>query len=215
MGNTRAAFQRHAENPRHTGNLVSAFDEIVAELQKLETLPNLSAVIDELLPASDDAVSDLRDLAVDALNEIGDEDRAEWLIRLMEAISKPEVPTEINEVKIMSLHKSKGLNAPVTIIAGCVEGLLPSSQRRELLLPRQRLRLKNNVACSLWESLGVKAEPALGKPGTLILTYPRHMPLAVRWARVFPRRGVIWRRSIEREQICSRAWSSCSRPVAG
>ena len=33
--------------------------------------------------------------------------------------------SEIQDVRIMSLHKSKGLSAPVTIIAGCVEGLLP------------------------------------------------------------------------------------------
>ena len=32
----------------------------------------------------------------------------------------------------MSLHKSKGLSSPVVIIAGCVEGLLPTAPDEDL-----------------------------------------------------------------------------------
>ena len=44
---------------------------------------------------------------------------------LYAAITEPEVPLEVTEVRVMSLHKSKGLSAPFVFVAGCVEGLLP------------------------------------------------------------------------------------------
>jgi DNA helicase II / ATP-dependent DNA helicase PcrA len=78
----------------------------------------------------------------------------------------------------MSLHKSKGLSAPVTIIAGCVEGLLPqqpdhgtpNAEAAAIIEEQRRLFF---VAISR-----VKAVPEAGKPGTLVLTYSRRMPVA-------------------------------------
>lgn len=165
-------------NIPHTANIVSSFNEIVAELQQLEALPNLAAVIDQLLPAGDDTVRDLRDLAVEVLNETGGDDPAEWLIQLMEAITKPEVPTEINDVRIMSLHKSKGLNAPVTIIAGCVEGLLPKQPEKGTPSAEAAAQIEEQRRLFFVGITRVKADPATGKLGTLILTYSRHMPVA-------------------------------------
>jgi DNA helicase II / ATP-dependent DNA helicase PcrA len=100
-------------------------------------------------------------------------------MQLMEAISKPEVPTEINEVRIMSLHKSKGLNAPVTIIAGCVEGLLPKQPERGTPVAEASAQIEEQRRLFFVGITRVKADSALEKPGTLILTYSRHMPLAV------------------------------------
>jgi DNA helicase-2/ATP-dependent DNA helicase PcrA len=162
----------------HTGNIVLAFDELVRELQQLEALPDLAAVIDQLLPAADESVSDLRDLAVDALNEVGGEDRAEWLLKLMEAISTPEIPSEIEDVRIMSLHKSKGLSAPVTIIAGCVEGLLPKQPDKGTPNVDAAAQIEEQRRLFFVGITRVKAEPEAGKPGTLLLTYSRRMPLA-------------------------------------
>jgi len=162
----------------HTGNIISAFDEIVAELKKLEALPDLAAVIDQLLSAGDDNVRDLRDLAIEVLNETGGDDPGEWLIRLMEAITKPEVPTEINDVRIMSLHKSKGLNAPVTIIAGCVEGLLPKQPEKGTAAVQAVAQIEEQRRLFFVGITRVKADPDAGKPGTLILTCSRHMPIA-------------------------------------
>ena len=162
----------------HTGNIVLAFKEIVAELQQLEALPDLAAVIDHLLPAGDDSVRDLRDLAVDALNEVGGEDRAEWLFELMEAISAPEIPSEIEDVRIMSLHKSKGLSAPATIIAGCVEGLLPKQPDKDIPIAEANAQIEEQRRLFFVGVTRVKADPVAQKPGTLILTYSRHMPLA-------------------------------------
>jgi superfamily I DNA/RNA helicase len=45
---------------------------------------------------------------------------------LVTAITQPELPTDVDYVRIMSLHKSKGLTADLVVVAGCVEGLIPT-----------------------------------------------------------------------------------------
>jgi len=40
-------------------------------------------------------------------------------------ITQPEMPAEGNFVRIMSMHKSKGLTSRVTVVVGCVHGLIP------------------------------------------------------------------------------------------
>jgi DNA helicase II / ATP-dependent DNA helicase PcrA len=167
-----------ALNIPHTGTIVAAFNEIVEELEVLEHRADLAAVVDHLLPAGDDSVRDLRDLATRVLAETGADDREEWLFQLMQAITRPEVPSEIHDVRIMSLHKSKGLSSPVTIVAGCVEGLLPQQPKpgtphAEAVAMIEEQRRLFFVAISR-----VKAVPEDGKPGTLILTYSRRMPIA-------------------------------------
>ena len=41
------------------------------------------------------------------------------------SITQPELPTDVDYVRVMSLHKSKGLTADLVIVMGCVEGLIP------------------------------------------------------------------------------------------
>lgn len=162
----------------YTGNIVAAFNEVVAELEALEALPNLMAVIDALMPAGDDSVRDLRDLAVLTLQELGADDRKEWLFRLIQAISQPEIPSEIHDVRIMSLHKSKGLSAPVTIIAGCVEGLLPRQPAAGIPAAQAAAEIEEQRRLFFVGISRVKSDLANGKPGTLILTNSRRMALA-------------------------------------
>lgn len=40
-------------------------------------------------------------------------------------ISQPELPTDADYVRVMSLHKSKGLTAKCVIVTGCIEGAMP------------------------------------------------------------------------------------------
>ena len=162
----------------YTANIVDAFDEVVAELDALEALPDLTAVIDHLLPAADNSVRDLRDLAVQTLQQVGTNDREDWLFALMQAISQPEIPSEIHDVRIMSLHKSKGLSAPVTIIAGCVEGLLPKQPATGTPAAQAAAEIEEQRRLFFVGISRVKADLANGKPGTLILTNSRRMTLA-------------------------------------
>lgn len=59
--------------------------------------------------------------------EITDETTCEEILAtLSEFISQPEIPTDPEFVRIMSLHASKGLTSKVTIISTIVESLLPN-----------------------------------------------------------------------------------------
>ncbi|MEA2839872.1 MAG: ATP-dependent helicase UvrD/PcrA [Methylobacteriaceae bacterium] len=162
----------------YSGPIVAAFNEIVRELDTLEALADIAAVIDHLLPAGDDSVRDLRDLATRVLADVGEGDREAWLFQLLQEITKPEVPSEIADVRIMSLHKSKGLSAPITIIAGCVEGLLPRQPDQEMPLADQQAMIEEQRRLFFVAISRVKADPVAAKPGTLILTSSRQMPLA-------------------------------------
>jgi superfamily I DNA/RNA helicase len=162
----------------HTQHLVDEFEAVKAELDKLEALGDLASVIEALLPDNEVGIRDLRNLALTTLEITGKEDRTEFLAELSSAISKPEIPSEIHDVRIMSLHKSKGLSAPVTIIAGCVDGLLPKQPDPDLPEATRVAQLEEQRRLFYVGISRVKANPQQGKPGTLILTYAQEMPLA-------------------------------------
>lgn len=163
----------------HTSVLVERFRMLRDALHELEVLPDLRSVVDQLFPDGDGSVRDLRALAVGVLEALEDEDDREALLsELVSAIAKPEVPSEIQDVRVMSLHKSKGLSAPVTIIAGCIDGLLPRQPDPGLPLARQQAELEEQRRLFYVGITRVKADPAAGKPGVLILSYSARMPVA-------------------------------------
>ena len=135
-------------------------------------------MLDMLFPAADTRVRDLRALALGIIEPLGLEDRQLFLRELTSAIAKPEIPSEIEDVRIISLHKSKGLSAPVTIIAGCVEGLLPQQPEPELSQVERAASIEEQRRLFYVGITRVKAAPAQNQPGTLILTYSQQMPLA-------------------------------------
>ncbi len=183
----QALEQIAAGNPAlpHTGGIVVAFNNLVAELNALEALPDLAAIVNTLFPQGQLATRDIRQLSLDILAEMDMEDdvegedvRSEFLARLQEAINQPEIPSEIQDVRIMSLHKSKGLSAPVTIIAGCIQGLLPKQPDNALPAVQQALEMEEQRRLFYVGITRVKAAPNVGSPGTLILTYSQTMPVA-------------------------------------
>ena len=162
----------------YTGKLVEKFENIRDQLDELEENPDLGTVIDLIFPENFEGTSELREVAMKVLEEIDENDRVKFLNKMTSSITKPQVPTEVEEVRIMSLHKSKGLSSPVTIIAGCIEGLLPmrpdtslSPQSKAAFIEEQRRLFYVGVS-------RVKASPENGQPGTLLLTYSQRMPLA-------------------------------------
>lgn len=162
----------------HTGRIVTDFNALVAELNALAALPDLAAVVDALFPAGQADTRELRDIAVGLIAADPTIDAQTLVGELITAITQPEIPTDIQEVRIMSLHKSKGLSSPVTIIAGCVNGLLPRAPKNTLT-PLERQHYNEEQRRLFFVGITrVKADPANGKPGTLILTYSQEMPLA-------------------------------------
>lgn len=161
----------------YTGRIVTPFRAIAKELQFLEALPDLASVVDHLFPDGHDATRDVRALALPILDGMESDDRDVLISDLSTAISKPEIPTEIEDVRIMSLHKCKGLSVPITVIMGCVEGLLPRRPPEELkTLAQQELHLEEQRRLFYVGITRVKAMPAAGNPGILMLTYSQQMP---------------------------------------
>ncbi len=164
-------------NLRHTNRIVGSFRETVQSLDDLEALPDLQTVVDQLFPDGQDSTRDVRELAIAILDIMVVDDRAEFVRELATAISQPEIPTEIEDVRIMSLHKSKGLSAPVTIIAGCVQGLLPRPAANDSTPAESAQHLEEQRRLFYVGITRVKAAPQDGKRGTLILTYSQQMPV--------------------------------------
>lgn len=125
------------------GTLVSRYRELKAVMAGLigNTLPQ---VIDVLLPAGNDECAVLREVATLALPEL--ENVHELFDRIKTHITQPEMPEEGDYVRVMSLHKSKGLTSKVVIVAGCTEGLIPfrdddesESEQEDVLREQRRL----------------------------------------------------------------------------
>lgn len=106
------------------------------------------------------------------------ESPATLLEALIAAVSLPDIPPDVAEVRIMSLHKSKGLSAPVVIIACCVEGLLPTAPDMDASPAERQAELEEQRRLFFVGLTRVKAMPGNNRPGVLVLTSSRSMSLA-------------------------------------
>jgi DNA helicase-2/ATP-dependent DNA helicase PcrA len=52
-------------------------------------------------------------------------------------ITQPELPSSVGYIRIMSLHKSKGLNADHVVVTGLIEGLIPPRDDEDLPFDEQ------------------------------------------------------------------------------
>ena len=138
----------------------------------------MAGVVDDLFPDVDNSVREIRALSLATLEQTPVIDPVSFVRELTTSMAKPEVPSEITDVRIMSLHKSKGLSSPVTIIAGCIDGLLPKQPDAALPLHARNASIEEQRRLFFVGITRVKAAPAQGKPGTLILTYSQTMLVA-------------------------------------
>jgi hypothetical protein len=108
----------------HTKPLIEHFKQVRDILAGLEPLKDdVPKLIDQIFPDGVEAVSELRELALSLVDEANDAD--ELFTAMMKEITQPDIPPEVKEVRVMSLHKSKGLSSPYVFIAQCVQGVLP------------------------------------------------------------------------------------------
>ncbi len=127
----------------YTGGGVERWRELRDALQGLEQIrENAEAVVDEILPEGDAELALLREAAVAALDETDDVAQIANAVRY--GVSQREVPLEAAEVRVMSMHASKGLTADLVVLAGLVEGVVPrvddrvSLDEQEAQLQEQR-----------------------------------------------------------------------------
>ncbi|MEA2693991.1 MAG: ATP-dependent helicase UvrD/PcrA [Acidobacteriota bacterium] len=118
--------------------LVSRFELLQQKLSQLTTLSG-NDLIDNLFPADQQWAHSLRG-AAETLDE-SDIDALKLREGVRTAISQPELPVDVDYVRVMSLHKSKGLTADLVVVAGCIEGLIPTTDD-QLSLDEQAARLE-------------------------------------------------------------------------
>jgi len=122
----RAALVRLASGDLtipHTGPLVERFRKLQQRLDELAGLRG-QALVDALFPDDQEWANPIRSLAARLEGE--DFDAKELREHLRIGITEPELPTDVDYVRVMSLHKSKGLTADLVAVVGCVEGLVPT-----------------------------------------------------------------------------------------
>jgi len=107
----------------YTRPLVDRWNLLQARLNALDGLAGLE-LVRALWPTDVEAVDDIRliaeNISVDFPNP------SELLDELRREITQPHLPDSQSDiVRVMSLHKSKGLTASVVVIAGCMFGALP------------------------------------------------------------------------------------------
>ena len=110
----------------HTAHLVERYKALV-DLENQMRGRSGSVLLDALFPADETWAEPFRSLS-SVINE-PEYDASVLHDTLRSGLVQPELPTDADYVRVMSLHKSKGLTADLVIVAGCVEGLIPSEAK--------------------------------------------------------------------------------------
>lgn len=161
---------------RYTTQLVDQFRTIGEELDELRGSADVADLVQRWLPENIAEIEGFRSLVLDLVPVAEDAD--DLLSLLVEAVSTPEIPPDVTQVRIMSLHKSKGLSSPVVVIAGCIEGLLPAAPDPEMTGAERQASLEEQRRLFYVGLTRTKSDVATNRPGTVLLTYSRTMTLA-------------------------------------
>jgi DNA helicase II / ATP-dependent DNA helicase PcrA len=109
---------------RHTQALVQRWRELGVRLLALEGLSPLDAAR-AVWPAEATEARDIRLIAESLALQA--ETLSALVEDLKEVITQPTLPkADGNIIRVMSLHKSKGLTATLVVVVGCVAGALPT-----------------------------------------------------------------------------------------
>lgn len=103
--------------------LVARYEHAVNRLQQLNP-ENLVELVDALFPESNENLLDLRELLLEMLPD--SEDARELLERLVASLTQMDIPQEPAFVRVMSLHKSKGLTSRSVYVAALMDGIVPT-----------------------------------------------------------------------------------------
>jgi DNA helicase II / ATP-dependent DNA helicase PcrA len=117
------------------------------------------------------AIAELRELALAVSAEAAD--ARDLFSAMMKEITQPDIPPEVKEVRVMSLHKSKGLSSPHVFIAQCVQGVLPQMPKPGT--PKALADAALEEARRLFFVGITRVKSGGGHAGSLYLTYPKEM----------------------------------------
>jgi DNA helicase II / ATP-dependent DNA helicase PcrA len=155
----------------YCSQLVQRFHAIQNEIRFLDEQTGIEDFVKRWLRAEFIGAGELRILVGNLMADA--ETPEELLSSIIEAVSQPEIPPDVTEVRIMSLHKSKGLSSPVVVIAGCVDGLLPAEPEPGTPIAERQAILEEQRRLFFVGITRVKAIPRSNRPGSLLLTGSR------------------------------------------
>lgn len=155
-------------DPHGFENLRESYSGLKSELGALGQLSG-KEFLDGWLPNSNSQMRPLRSLIEGSVSH--DTTPEEILDFITNYLARPEAPSSSLGVRIMTLHKAKGLQAHTVIVLGLVQGLIPSlpdahdqssldEQRR--LLYVAMTRAKHRLILSTWTTASQKVAFQLG-----------------------------------------------------
>ncbi|MEM7806828.1 MAG: ATP-dependent helicase [Planctomycetota bacterium] len=109
-----------------TGELVERYRLLRKQAAALKEA-SVSEAVDMLFPVDQEWAVGLREPAVLALPDV--ETLVDLRERVTTAVTQPEMPEGGDFVRVMSLHKSKGLTSQTVLVAGCMQGVIPFVDR--------------------------------------------------------------------------------------
>ena len=105
--------------------IIKEYIDLKILLDELKSLKGYE-LVDKLFPEDKSWSNQFRSL----LNDVTDDSSALDIFEVLRLnITQPEMPTDVDYVRIMSLYKSKGLTADLIIITSCVDGIIPFKVR--------------------------------------------------------------------------------------
>ncbi len=116
-------------------HLLGRYREVLAALAPLQSLVG-EDLMDALFPRGQQWATSFREIEIEGGLTLLTPDQLLDAIR--EYITQPVVPQSPDFVRIMSLHKSKGLTADFVIVAGVAEGILPRIDAEEPRLTQEQ-----------------------------------------------------------------------------
>jgi len=142
--------------------IIRSYEELNERINELNCLKG-SKLIDEIFPVEESWAEPFRKILMDF-----DEKSSPLEIyeELKTRILQPELPTDVDYVRVMSLYKSKGLTADMVIMCSCIERLMPfskpdlSDEEHQIQLEEQRrlfyvglTRTRNTLVISSYSRL--------------------------------------------------------------
>ena len=123
-----AALEQGSLTLPGVGTLVDKYRELRGVLAGLAG-QSLADLVDALLPEGSEECNVLREVALLAIPQL--ESVGDLFDRIKTHITQPEMPEEGEFVRVMSLHKSKGLTSRIAVVAGCTHGLIPFQDKEQ------------------------------------------------------------------------------------
>lgn len=108
----------------HTGSVVQRFSLLLEREAAMGGLHG-HALADAVFPDGPEWSKPLRTIVSTAFPANVDFSVGDLLDEVRTGVTQMETPTNVDFVRVMSLHKSKGLTAKLVVVMGCIEGMIP------------------------------------------------------------------------------------------